>query len=47
MDDIGEDREEVPADDDTRACGDDDKAREAGEARAFDAYVRGIVNEAQ
>lgn len=45
MDDIGEDREEVPADDDTRACGDDDKAREAGEARAFDAYVRGIVNE--
>lgn len=45
MDDIGDDREEVPADDDTRACGDDDKAREAGEARAFDAYVRGIVNE--
>lgn len=45
MDDIGEDREEVPADDDTRACGDDDKAREAGEVRAFDAYVRGIVNE--
>lgn len=45
MDEIGEDREEVPADDDTRACGDDDKAREAGEARAFDAYVRGIVNE--
>ena len=44
MDDIGEDREEV-TDDDTRACGDDDKAREAGEARAFDAYVRGIVNE--
>lgn len=45
MDDIGEDREEVPADDDTRACGDDDKAREAGEVRAFDAYIRGIVNE--
>lgn len=45
MDDIGEDREEVPADDDTRTCGDDDKAREAGEARAFDAYIRGIVNE--
>lgn len=47
VDDIDEARESTPVKEgeaeDARACGDDEKTREAHEVRAFENYVRGVV----
>lgn len=47
VDDIDEARESTPVKEgeaeDARACGDDEKTREANEVRAFENYIRGVV----